>query len=109
MGSKIGDRAGDSELIFTGCGLGGGIGDLLLKDAGMAGFVVADFDDSLISMGGIAGFFESRLVKGFYTELIEGKDGPLCTEEILKEEVVGPCGAIACGKDWLRVIARKGG
>ena len=108
MGSKISNRAGDSELVFAGCGLGGGTRDLLLKDTGMARFVVANLNDSLIGMWRVAGVFKNRLVKGLYTELIKGKDGPFCTKEILKEEVVGPSGAIACGKDWLRVIARKG-
>ena len=108
VGSKIGDRAGDSKLIFARCGLGGGGGDLLLKDTGMARLIVANFDNSLIGMWRIAGFFESGLVEGLYTELIKGKYGPLCTKEILKEKVVGPCKTFTCGEDWLRVIARKG-
>ena len=107
MGSKIGSRAGDSKLIFAGCGLGGSIGDLLLKDTGMARFVIADFNDSLIGVWRIAGFFESGLIEGLYTELIEGKDSPFCAKEVLEKKVIDPCSPITCGKDWLRVIARK--
>lgn len=108
VGGEIGDRAGDPEPIFAGCRLGGGTGDLFLKDPGVARFVVADLDNPLVGMRRIAGRFENGLVEGLYPELIKGEDGPFCTEEILEEEIVGSCSAITCGKDWLGVIARKG-
>ena len=108
MGGKISDGAGNTKLIFAGCGLGGHIRDLLLKDTGMTGFIVTDFDNPLIRMCRIAGFFENRLVEGLYTILIKGKDSPFGTEEILEKKVVGTCGTITSRKDWLGVVPREG-
>lgn len=55
----------------------------------MAGFVVADFLDAVVGVGGMAEISEGGLVECLDSFLVKIEDNPFCREKVLEQEIVG--------------------
>ena len=107
MSGKVCSRSADAELVLAECGLGRGLGDGLVEDAGVTSLVVTDLYDPLIRCTRVFCFLEGRLIERLYAILVEGIDGPLGAQEVLEENVVSARRAFFCRENWLGVVARK--